>query len=1086
MYQGDSLQAPPVVRTSRDVELPLSFAQQRLWFIDRLTPGSPLYNMPMAVRLDGVLNLDALERTLREIVRRHEVLRTSIVTVEGKPVQVIRPEAYADEICLPLVDLSALPEALRMVEAERLARSEAYVHSIWRQDALLRSTVLRLDDMQHIALLTFHHIIVDGWSMGVFVREVATLYNAFSQGLESPLAELPVQYADYAVWQREWLQGEVLDQHIGYWKQQLEDAPGLLELPTDWPRPAVQTHRGARCGMMLSQELTAKLHELCRAEGASLFMLLLAVFKVLLARYTGQEDISVGTPIAGRNRVETESLIGFFVNTLVLRTDLSGDPTARELVRRVREVALGAYAHQELPFEKLVDELQVERSLSHTPFFQVLFVLQNAGQELLELPGLRLSAAGEGSGAAKYDLTLSMSESGEAIGGTLEYNTDLFDETTIRRLLGHFETLLESFVTDPAQRLSELQLLTEAELQRTLGEWSKAADETGAFAASECLQDLFEAQVERAPDAIALVFAEQQISYRELNNRANQLAHYLQSQGVREESLVGILVERSVELLVGILGVLKAGGAYVPLDPSYPQERLSYMVADAGVEVLLTQHHLIERLDSTALEQHSFATLCLDRDWPQIAEHSTDNPARRSVATNTAYVIYTSGSTGRPKGVVVPHAGALNLADAQRRAFDVRFATRVLQFASLSFDASVSEIFVTLLCGATLHLAKPTQMAGTALHELLQQQEIEVVTLPPTVLATLENNGLSCLRTVITAGEACTAELAARWSGGGRRFINAYGPTETTVCATMSEPLDGECQPPIGRPMTNMHVYVLDRYMQPVAVGVVGELYVGGAGVTRGYLRRPELTAEKFVPHPFSLEPGERLYRTGDFARYLVDGQLEYIGRIDEQVKVRGFRIELNEIEAVLLQHEKVREAVVVARADENGERRLVAYLVTHDETEGASPTTSELRLHAKQFLPEYMVPSAFVLLESLPVTPAGKVDKRRLPALTTERPSLAAEYVKPQTETEQSIAAVWQELLHVSDIGTQITSSTWAAIRCCWSRSRRACKKSSVSNSRWWISSSTRPSAHWPQSSARTSLRRRKRNGRPHVLKSE
>ena len=529
MYQGGSLQAAPLVRTSRAVEPPLSFAQQRLWFIDRLTPGSPLYNMPMAVRLDGALNLDALERTLREIVRRHEVLRTSFTIIDGQPVQVIRPEAHADEFCLPLVDLSSLPKALREAEANRLAHAEAASPFDLETDALMRTTVLRLDDEQHIALLTLHHIVSDGWSMGVFVREVAALYNAFSQGLESPLAELPVQYADYAVWQREWLQGEVLEQQISYWKQQLESAPELLELPTDRPRPAVQTHHGASVGMVLSQELTAKLRELCRAEGVTLFMLLLAALKVLLARYTGQEDISVGTTIAGRNRVETEGLIGFFVNTLVLRTDLSGNPSARELVRRVREVALGAYAHQELPFEKLVDELQVERSLSHTPLFQVVFQLQNNTQELLALPGLSLSAVGETSDLAKFDLTLNMSESGEAISGAVQYNTDLFDETTIQRMLSHFQNLLQAICADADTPVQELSLLSPEESRHLLCDFNPQAP---ALPPAVCLHQLFEAQAVRTPEALALSFDGLHLSYGEVNERANRLAHHLRSLGV--------------------------------------------------------------------------------------------------------------------------------------------------------------------------------------------------------------------------------------------------------------------------------------------------------------------------------------------------------------------------------------------------------------------------------------------------------------------------------------------------------------------------------------------------------------------------
>ncbi|HEX7335400.1 MAG TPA: amino acid adenylation domain-containing protein, partial [Pyrinomonadaceae bacterium] len=1020
MYRGATLNAPPVVRTSREVELPLSFAQQRLWFIDRLTPGSPLYHMPMAVRLNGALNLHALGRTLREIVRRHEVLRTNFVTVYGEPVQVIRPEAYVDEICLPLVDLSALPEALREVEAKRLARAEAVRPFDLATDSLMRTTVLRIDDQRHIALLTFHHIVSDEWSMSVFVREVAALYNAFSQGLESPLAELPVQYADYAVWQREWLQGEVLDQHIGYWKQQLEGAPELLELPTDRPRPAVQTHRGASVGLVVSRELTAKVNELCRAEGASLFMLLLAVFKVLLARYSGQEDICVGTPIAGRDRVETEGLIGFFVNMLVLRTDLVGNPTARELIRRVRDAALGAYAHQELPFERLVDELQVERSLSHAPLFQVVFSFHNTSQELLELPGLSLSAAGEASSVAKFDLTLHMSESGDAISGALEYNTDLFDESTIKRLGSHFETLLESFVSEPGQRLSELQMLTEAEQQRVLYEWAEA-DELATKrhkkhksegtvdvpeTVSECLQDLFEAQVERTPEAIAVIFDGKKISYRELNNRANQLAHHLQSAGVREESLVGILVERSVEMLVGVLGVLKAGGAYLPLDPSYPQERLSFMLADAGVAVLLTQHHLLETFVSA-----SFQTLSLDSDWPQIEEQPTTNPTRHSVAANAAYVIYTSGSTGRPKGVVVPHSAAVNFSQAWLGPLGEKPGTRVLQCASLSFDASVGELLVSLLRGATLSVPKPeTPMAGPALRELLEQNSIEFLMATPTALATIDNNGLPCLRTVVTIGEACSAELAARW-GTGRRLVNGYGPTETTVIAIMSGPLDGERQPPIGRPIANLQAYVLDNYMQPVAVGVTGELYLGGLGVTRGYLNRAELTAERFVPHPYSLQPGARLYRTGDVARWRVDGELEYLGRMDDQVKLRGFRIELGEIANALREQKGVSECVVVALG-EGEEKRLVAYVVADEGIH-----TGELREQLKQRLPDYMIPSAIVQLQELPLTRNGKVDRRALPAPEAVWTN-DENFVAPRTPVEEVLAGIWSDVLPTTRIG--------------------------------------------------------------------
>ena len=1015
MYQGGSLQAAPLVRTSRDVELPLSFAQQRLWFIDRLTPESPLYNMPLAVRMDGALNIDALERTLREIVRRHEVLRTSFVTVEGKPVQVIRPEAHADKFCLPLVDLSSLPEALREAEAKRLTQDEAARPFDLAAGSLLRTTVLRLDDQQHIALLTFHHIVSDGWSMGVLVKEVAALYNAYSQGQESPLAELPVQYADYAVWQREWLQGEVLDQQIGYWKQQLEGAPELLELPTDRPRPAVQTHHGASVGMVLSPELTAKVRELCRAEGATLFMLLLAVFKVLLARYTGQEDISVGTPIAGRNRVETEGLIGFFVNTLVLRTDLSGNPTVHELVRRVREVALGAYAHQELPFEKLVDELQVERSLSHTPLFQVVFALQNAGQDVLELPGLSLSAAGETSDVAKFDLMLSLSESDEAISGALQYNTDLFDATTIKRMLMHFQTLLESIITNPNQTVASLPMLADSERQLILHNWN---DTERPFPSDLCVHQLFEAQVLASPDSIALICDDLQLSYRELNHRANQLAHHLRRLGVGMESAVAILMERNADLIVSLLAILKAGGCYLPLDPDYPQERLSFMLRDADVRVLLTQSHLLEKLP-----EHDAHAIMVDADWPAIEQEMTENLTLSAQAGNVAYVIYTSGSTGEPKGVEVTHRNIARLlfgVDYVR--LDAR--PRILQMASISFDASTFEVWGALLHGGCCVLYPERVPNYEGIGNCIARHGIDVMWMTASLFNAVVDEAPQALRGVgqlLVGGEALSVEHIRRAQQAlpGVQLTNGYGPTESTTfacCHPIAEVREEERAIPIGRAIGNTQAYILDSEMEVVGVGIRGELYLSGEGLARGYLKRSELTAERFVPNPFSERGGERLYRTGDVCRYREDGTIEYVGRVDEQVKVRGFRIELGEIETVLAKAEGVAEAVVVVR-EQAGEKRLVAYVVGE---KGRELSASEMRNYLAGRLPDYMIPAAFVVMEEMPITANGKVDKKKLPEPTNERPSLASEFIKPQTETELRIAAIWQELLHLSEIGTQ------------------------------------------------------------------
>ncbi|HEX7333866.1 MAG TPA: amino acid adenylation domain-containing protein [Pyrinomonadaceae bacterium] len=1013
MYQGGSLQAAPVVRTSREVELPLSFAQQRLWFIDRLTPLSPLYNMPMAVRLTGALNLAALERTFREIVRRHEVLRTSFVSVKGEAVQVIRPEVYAEEICVPLVDLSLLPEELREVEAKQLAQAEAARPFDVETDSLMRTCVLRLDEQQHIALLTFHHIVFDGWSMGVFVKEVVALYSAFSQGQESPLAELPVQYADYAVWQHQWLQDEVLERHIGYWKQQLEGAPELLELPADRPRPAVQTYRGASVGLALSQELTAKLRELCRAEGVTLFMLLLATFKVLLARYTGQEDISVGTPIAGRNRVETESLIGFFVNTLVLRTDLAGNPTVRELLRRVRDVALGAYAHQELPFEKLVEELQVERSLSHTPLFQVLFVLHNTSEELLELPGLSLSTAGEASEVAKFDLTLNMAESDEAIIGALQYNTDLFDETTIKRMLGHWQTLVEAIVADSTVRLSELALLTDSDHQ-LLSSWNDTdyADPVLDLR----LHELFELQVERTPDAMALIYEQEQLTYGELNVRANQLAHHLRSLGVDRESLVGVLMERSTEMVTALLAIVKAGAAYVPLDPSYPQERLSFMLADAGIEILLTQSHLSDTLTASA-EGHSFNTLYLDQ--LVMSEESTANPQVAVEADNAAYMIYTSGSTGRPKGVVNTHRGIVNRLVWMQQQYQLSDHDRVLQKTPFSFDVSVWEFFWPLMTGARLVVARPGgHMDANYLAHIIHDQGVTTLHFVPSMLQVfLEEKEIEqcrSIRQVMSSGEALGVELEQRffermpWA----ELHNLYGPTEAAVDVSYWQcaPDSDRHSVPIGLPIANTQLYVLDKQMKPVAVGVHGEVYIGGVGLARGYKGRAELTAEKFVPNPFSERAGARLYRTGDVGRWLEGGEIEYIGRIDEQVKIRGFRIELGEIASVIKHHEGVQDCVVIVN-DEGGEKRIVAYVVCE---QGATPSAIELTSYAKARLPEYMVPSAVVMLESLPLTPNGKLDRKALPAPS----GIVRQFVEPRTIVEQGLAEIWAAILRLDRIG--------------------------------------------------------------------
>lgn len=933
---------------SRNKVLPLSFAQQRLWFLEQLMPGNPFYNVPCSVRFIGQLDNAALEQTFNEILRRHEALRTTFVMVEGQPAQAIAP---ALSVPLRLVDLRQLPATEREVAAQQIATQEAQRPFNLNAGPLLRVTLLQLDTADHVLLMNLHHIIADGWSLGVLVREIQALYTAFSSGLPSPLEELPIQYADFAIWQLGWLQGEVLADQLTYWQQQLHDIP-ILNLPTDRPRPALPSFRGATQLLELPPTLSQALEALSQQEGVTLFMTLLAAFQTLLYRYTQQDDIAVGSPIANRNRKEIEPLIGFFVNSIVMRTNLSGNPTFRELLARVREVALLAYAHQDLPFEKLVEELQPERDLSRNPLFSVVFALQNAPMEKLELPGLTLNPWKFDAGTTRFDLEFHLWERSEehcglwgersqGLSGFVAYSTDLFERATIARMVGHFQTLLEEIVANPNQRVATLPLLTTDERHQLLMGWN----DTKAFYGNEvCIHQLFEATVELSPDAIAVVFVDAQLTYRELNQRANQLAHHLQQLGVAPEVLIGIFLERSLEMMVAVLGILKAGGAYVPLDPTYPRDRLSFMLADAQVPILLTQQSLVETIPASPVQ-----VVCVDKDWEVIAGQSQNNPISSVTADNLAYVIYTSGSTGKPKGVLVHHRGLYNVALSQIRVFNLRRENRILQFGSLSFDASIFEIMMALPVGATLYLApKEARLPGSDLIQLLRDKAITNVLLPPAVLAGVPSENLPALQMVISGGEACSSEIVERWAAG-RQFFNAYGPTEVTIWATVAQLSDSSAKPPIGRPIANTQIYILDADLEPVPIGVAGELYIGGVGSARGYLNRPELTAQQFIPHPFSNEPGTRLYKTGDLARYRHDGNIEFLGRIDDQVKLRGFRIELGEIETVLNQHPAVRETVVIAHEDVSDNKRLIAYVALNLQDSGATEQMLERQLQDEQ-----------------------------------------------------------------------------------------------------------------------------------------
>lgn len=978
---------------TRDTKLPLSFAQQRLWFLDQLHPGSPLYNISGAVEIQGLLNVAALEQSLNEIVRRHEIFRTTFKVVDGEPMQVVAPNFT---LMLKQENLRHLPKEHQQAEVTRLATKEAQQPFDLFTGPLLRATLLELDAVHYVLILTIHHIIFDAWSMNVLIGELSVLYEVNSCGIPHTLPELPIQYADFAVWQRQLGVNGTL---LAYWKQKLGGNLPLLQLPSDRPRPLLPNFQGASQQLILPKSLTEALKNLSQQQGVTLFMTLLAAFKTLLYRYTGQEDLLVGTATAGRNQPEIEQLIGCFVNTLVLRTDLSGNPTFLTLLERVRDVALEAYKYQDLPFEKLVEELQPERDLSHSPLFQVGFAFYNAPRTELKLSDLTLSSFSVDSGTAKLDLTLSFKESEERLTGCLEYKCELFDAATITRMLTHLQILLEGIVANPQQRLDELPLLLAAELQQLLWDWN----DTHTDYPADCVHQLFEATVDSTPEAIALIF-NNTITYQELNAQANQLANYLQTLGIKPEMRVGVCIERSPLTIVSILAIFKAGGVYVPLDPTYPQERLAFMIEDARLSVLLIQQSLdIEPGQRTTV-------VCLDREWEIIARHSDTNLNQVVTPDNLAYIIYTSGSTGKPKGVLIEHRGLCNLATAQIEVFDVRADSRVLQFASLSFDASISEIFMALVAGATLCLATTDDLLpGTNLLRLLRDRAITTVTLPPSVLTVLPAEELP-LQTIIVAGEACSPDLVARWACS-RRFFNAYGPTETTVCATIAECTDAQTQPPIGCPIANTQVYILDRHLQPVPIGVPGELYIGGIGLARGYLNRPELSAEKFISHPFSNANSKRLYKTGDLACYRSDGNIEFLGRIDHQVKIRGFRIELGEIETVLRQHPDVLSCVVTAHEDSSG-KRLVAYIVPCNSI---TINQQQLKDYLKEHLPDYMVPSVLMILETLPLTPNGKVDRLALPA--PDRSS-KPEIVIPRDSLELELAQIWEEVLNVRPIG--------------------------------------------------------------------
>ncbi len=982
-------------------DLPLSFGQEQLWFMDRFAPGEPTYNIPAGLWLRGGLDAGAMRRALDALVARHEALRTRLVAgADGRPYQIVDEPKGAD---LVEVDVSTVadPEA----RLRELAAEEALKPFALAEGPLFRTHLVRLEPEVHVLVLVVHHVVFDGWSIGVLLNEVMALYGAELTGEPSGLAELPVQFADYAIWERERL-SEPPEELAAYWRENLEGFQ-TLQLPTDRPRPTLDTFDGGVEWLNMGVDVLDGLRDLSRREGTTLFVTVLAALQALLQRYTGQDDVIVGSVTANRGRAKLAPLIGFLVNTLAMRTDLSGDPTFTEILARVRETTVGAYAHQDLPFAKLVEELKVERDPGRAPVFQVAMTLAEPIEET-EAAGLRIKVEKFDLPAAKFDLSFLAEVHADELWMELSYATALFDVETVRRMLGNLQVLLRGVVEDPSRRLSELPLLGEAELHRELVEWNDTAKDFP----QGCLHERFEAQVARTPDGVAAELDGASATYAELNADANRIARRLRDLGVGPEVLVGVSMAPSIRRLSVLLGIMKAGGGYVPLDPALPDERMAYMVKDAAMPVVVADAAAVPRVPETD------ATLVpVDGVWGEISALDATNPAYDVEPSNVAYVIYTSGSTGRPKGVLVEHRQAVNHAVGMIEHWPVTPEDRVMQFASLNFDVSVMDMFMTLLSGARAVLAPTdTLLSPPKLAALMRDRKVTFASLPPAVVNLLTGQEFPDLKILMPAGEALSPELVRAWLRPGLRFCNGYGPTEDTVIATFAE-LDGTVlPPPIGLPVANAQAYVLDKNLNPVPVGVVGELHMGGAGVTRGYLNAPELTEQRYIPDPFSGKPEARLYKTGDLVKRLPDGNIVYLGRMDGQVKIRGLRVELGEIETALVAHPSVAQSVVVVIEDRAGERQLAGYVRFDPDAPEAG--VADLRQHLSLRLPAYMVPTYLVTVEEFPLNTSGKIDKSALPAPDSSAPTAA--FVAPRTLIETVLADMYSRLLGRDQVGIE------------------------------------------------------------------
>ncbi len=993
----------------------LSFAQQRLWFLDKLEPNSAAYNIPFGMRIDGEIDIDALRQALDKLIVRHESLRTTVQTVNGEASLEIIPELRCD---LPVVDISDLSDEERDAKVPTLAAEEASHAFDLATSPLFRTKLLKLKDDEYVMLVTMHHVISDGWSLAVFFEELSEVYAGITQGIDVHLPELKLQYADFASWQRGPLAEEEIAKQLEFWGEKLTGAEPLLEFPTDRQRPLVQTYKGANYRTTLSPELLEELRTFSRNEGVSLFMTLLAAFYTLVYRHTNQDDLVLGVPIANRNYSDIERVIGFFANTLALRADLSGSPSFRKFLDHVKGLALESYDNQDVPFEKLVEHLNPKRSISHNPIFQVMFGLHNTPPLKPELSGLNLTPIEMNTGTSRFDLEVLVRENPNGLGVLAEYSTDLFDESTIERFIARFEVLLCSILTNPDESISVLPVLTEAERYKIVDEFN---DTSKAYPTDKCVHQLFEEQVKRRPDAIAVVYQDQLLTYRELNQKANSIAHRLQEFNIGPDSLVGLCVERSVEMVAGIFGILKTGAAYVPLDPSYPVDRLKLMLDDSGATVIVSHQNLANELDSKR-----FKIIYMDDPSVVSDTDAFENPQSGTGMGNLAYINYTSGSTGVPKGVAIQHSSLNNYT---QHLLEVLGTDRPLQFANVSTiaaDLGNSCIYPALASGGTVHVISYDVLTNSDLfREYAIKHSIDVLKIVPSHLSALlgeTNDGLELpIRCLIVGGEALSWDLVKRILDKERKcvVINEYGPTESTVGSAVAyiDKIESEylASASIGKPAANTTTYILNESLQVVPIGVHGEIYIGGSGLARGYLNRPDLTADRFIQDPFSKKEGARLYRTGDLARYLPNGEMEYLGRIDDQVKIRGFRIELGEIESVISQFADVREAVVTTREEQKGDKRLIAYVVSRSDSK-IEP--AELRGFLREKLPDYMIPSAFMQLEKLPLTPNGKVDKKKLPAPESDVSSERDGYKEPATETEKKLARIWSELLGVDNIG--------------------------------------------------------------------